>query len=111
MAKNFVQPGDNITITAAAAVKSGEVVIVGRLFGVAVADIAAGQKGILHLGGVWDLPKNTGAGEVFAEGAAVYWDATNKRCTVTATGNTDIGSCVAAVTVNTVATVRVRLND
>ncbi|ELX6092031.1 DUF2190 family protein, partial [Salmonella enterica] len=45
MAKNFVQAGATLAITATAAVKSGDLVQVGDVFTVAVTDIAAGATG------------------------------------------------------------------
>ncbi|EJF5151691.1 DUF2190 family protein, partial [Salmonella enterica] len=43
MAKNYVEDGKTITLTASAAVKSGDLVQVGDMFAVAVTDIAAGS--------------------------------------------------------------------
>lgn len=93
--KNYVQPGDMITITAAAALLSGDGVLQGTLFGVAAGDIANGAEGEIQTVGVFTLPK-IGA-QAWTVGAAIYWDATNLRCTTTATGNTLIGKAVVAV--------------
>lgn len=45
MAKNYVQAGTTLAITATAAVKSGDLVQAGDVFVVAVTDIAAGATG------------------------------------------------------------------
>jgi len=55
--KNYVQEGDTITVTAPAAVKSGDLVQVGRIRGVAVTDAADGAKVELRTTGVYDIEK------------------------------------------------------
>ena len=57
--------------------------------------------------GVFDLPKVST--DVFAVGAAVYWDNTAKLMTSTTSGNTKIGVAVVAAA-NPSGTVTVRLN-
>ena len=57
--------------------------------------------------GVFDLPKVST--DVFAVGAAVYWDNAAKLMTGTNSGNTKIGVAVAAAA-NPSGTVTVRLN-
>ncbi|HBB6657648.1 TPA: DUF2190 family protein [Salmonella enterica] len=71
MAKNFVQAGDTLAITATAAVKSGELVQVGDVFTVAVTDIAAGATGDGIATGVFLVPK-LGSDEM-AAGKKVYF--------------------------------------
>ena len=63
MAKNFVQPGEIITVIAPepTGVLSGQPLIVGSFFGVATIDAAAGDETELALTGVWELPKAAGA--------------------------------------------------
>lgn len=105
--KNYVQPGDMITITAAANITSGAGVLVGTLFGVAAGDIATGVEGEIQTVGVFDLPKV--GSQAWTVGAAIYWDAANARCTTGASGNTLIGKAVVAVgggATDTVGTVR-----
>jgi predicted RecA/RadA family phage recombinase len=58
---------------------------------VATIDAAVGTKFTGQARGVFNLPKLST--DVVAEGAALYWDVTNKRMTVTATNNTLIGTC------------------
>jgi predicted RecA/RadA family phage recombinase len=58
--KNFVGPGNTITVTApAGGVTSGNVVIVGDIIGVANANAAAGADAELSVEGVFDLSKVT----------------------------------------------------
>lgn len=71
--ENYVQPGNVMTITATAAILSGQVVAVGNTLGVATGDIANGAKGEIAVNGVFVVPKVTGA--VIAAGESVLWDA------------------------------------
>jgi predicted RecA/RadA family phage recombinase len=105
--KNFVQNGKNVDITAPYAVVSGGGVLVGALFGVAIADIASTEVGTIATEGVYTLTKATGAGTNGDQGAVAYWDNTAKKVTGVATNNTAIGKFLAtAATADTVATVR-----
>lgn len=88
--KNFVQRGDVLPLTAPAAVKAGDVVIVGAFAGIAANDAALGEEVECDLVGVFSLAKKTG--EAFTQGTAVYWDATAVRATATETGNTRLGT-------------------
>ncbi len=101
--RNYVQPGDVVTVTAPADVKSGDGVLVGSLFGVAAYDALAGAEVELALVGVFDLPA---AGPIDA-GAAVYW--TESPAGVAASGATLIGAALLAVG-ELGTTARVRLN-
>lgn len=85
--KNFVRRGDVINYPNASGdtITSGTLVLAGSFAGVAVADIADGDTGVLNLTGVYALPKAAGA---VTQGAKLYYDATNKVLTTTASGNT-----------------------
>lgn len=107
--KNFIQSGDTIALVAPYTVVSGAGAQVGQIFGVAVTDVANGVEGDFKTTGVFDLVKI--GSQAWAQGALVYWDNTNKRCTTVASGNLLIGVAMVAVTNaagNT--TGRVRLN-
>jgi predicted RecA/RadA family phage recombinase len=106
--KNFVQNGMILSLVAAAAVNAGDGLLVGKIFGVAVANVAAGASGEFQTVGVFQLPAL--ATDVAAQGAILYWDAANKRLTVTAAGNTRVG--VAAVAkANGDATATIKLDS
>ncbi|MBF0117165.1 MAG: DUF2190 family protein [Magnetococcales bacterium] len=104
--KNYVQPGDTITVIAPVAVNSGDGLLVGALFGVALATAAINTNVEVLTEGVVDLPK---AAVAVTQGAKVYWDNTAKNVTTTATNNTLIGCAIPAAAVGD-AIVRVRLN-
>lgn len=106
MAKNYIAPGSNITMTAPYALTSGQGALVGALFGVAQHDAASGAPVVLGVDGVYDLPKE--APLVIAAGARLFWDSTNKRLTTTSTSNFAVAiATVAALSADT--TVRVLL--
>jgi len=91
MAKNYVAPGDRITITSAGAVASGAGVITGSLFGVALHAVAgASEQLTLGLVGIYSLPK--AGSQAWTVGLPVFWDAGNNRATsVGGGGNRFIG--------------------
>lgn len=107
--KNYVQPGNTITLTAPYAVASGEGLLVGSVFGVASGAAALGEIVEAALVGVFDLTKV--GSQAWTVGARIYWDDTNKRCTTVSTDNTLIGVAVEAVASGAGDTIgRVRLN-
>lgn len=92
--KNYVQPGENITLTMTADVASGAGVLIGSIFGVAQGKALAGEDLVLVRRGIFDMPKT--AAQAWTVGAKIYWDDTNKVCTTTASGNTLVGAAVDA---------------
>ena len=90
----FIQIGDTIDYTPAAAVTSGSVVVQGSLVGIVVRDTAANALGSLRVSGIHEFPQ--ASGQAIAAGAAVHWDATAGRATTTATNNAFIGKAVKA---------------
>ena len=106
--QNFIQPGNTITVTApTGGISSGEGVLIGSLFGVAAFDAEESESVEIQTTGVMVLPKL--ATDVVAVGDLLYWDATNKRLTVTTTDNKLVGLAVAAAG-NGATTVVIRLN-
>ena len=69
--KNYIQDGDTLTVTAPAAVASGDFVQVGRVRGIAVTSAASGAQVELKTTGVYDIPK-TGTEEFASVGLPVY---------------------------------------
>lgn len=92
--KNYVQPGDVITVTAPYAVNSGDGVLVGALFGVACGAAASGAEVEIRTYGVFDLAALST--DTATQGTKLYWDNANKRLTVTATSNTLVGAALRA---------------
>jgi predicted RecA/RadA family phage recombinase len=92
--KNYIQPGDSITVPAPTDVKSGSLVVVGDLFGVAQFSAVSGDSVEISTKGVFSLPK-AGA-QAWTIGAKVYYVAADKNLSTTASGNLFIGHAVAA---------------
>lgn len=96
--KNFVQSGEVIEVTVAAGsdavdLKSGDGYLVGKLFGVAVADAAIGEGVQLQRVGVVDLPKISA--QAWAVGDSIYWNTATRLANNSASGNGPVGIAVA----------------
>lgn len=91
--KNYIQPGDTLTITnsSGAVVLSGRGILIGATVAIAAGDIANGATGSAMVRGVFSHAKGTAAGSGGAQGANVYWDNAAKNFTAVATGNTLAG--------------------
>jgi len=92
--KNYIQPGENLTIPAPANVSAGDPVMVGSLFGVAQGDALSGADVVIVTNGVFELTKLEA--QAWTVGAKIYWDAGNSRTTTATSGNTLIGVAAAA---------------
>lgn len=104
--RNYVQPGDALTIPAPTDVASGAVVIAGSIVGIAAGAAVSGADVDVETTGVFTLPKVSAL--AIAIGDAVYFDAATKLVTKTASGNTKLGVAVTAAP-NPSATVNVKL--
>ena len=105
--RNYIQPGDIITVTAPYALASGAGCLVGALFGVASSATASGAEAEIKTTGVFGLTCNPAA--TAAVGEKAYWDDTAKQVTATAVTNKLIGVFTAAK-LATQPTAAVRLN-
>lgn len=107
--KNFVQPGETVTVAAPYAVTSGQGVLVGTLFGVASVNAAISAEVEIQTTGVFDLTKV--GSQAWTVGALIYWDNAARNCTTVVGSNTLIGKALAAVGSGAGETVgRVRLS-
>ena len=105
--KNFVQPGDTLTLTPGAAVASGVGYLFGTgLFGVATNDVAISTPGEFRTEGVVDIAKTSAL--AISTGDRLYWDATNKVVNKTSTAQQCVGIAVADAA-NPSAIVRMKL--
>lgn len=106
--RNYCFPGDLVTVEVpAGGVSSGAGLLIGALFGVASYSSPEGASVEIGTSGVYDLAKV--AGDAFAAGDKVYWDATAKAVTATATGHSWIGVATQGALASAAA-VRTRLN-
>lgn len=71
--KNYNQRGHVMTIIAAIALSSGQVLAKGNVLGVTTGAIGIGEAGELSLEGVFTVPKVSRA--VIAQGETLTWDA------------------------------------
>ena len=89
----YKQAGELIDYTPTVAKNAGDVVVQSELCGQVVTDIEADAKGALRIEGVITAPKLST--DVVAIGNVLYWDATNSRCTTTASTHNIIGKAVS----------------
>jgi predicted RecA/RadA family phage recombinase len=105
--KNYLQSGERISFTAAAAIASGAVVPIGDLVGVAENSGAIGDEVTVLLEGVFTIAK--GGAEAISKGVTLYWDNTNKVVTATVGSNKKIGQAfTAALAADPTVQVRIR---
>ena len=107
MEARFIHEGKAIDYTPTADMTAGTVVVLGDRVGVSIVDIPAEVLGALQVTGVFDFEKDNTVIPLYGR---VYWNATAKKATVTATGNTLLGIALNA-TIATDTIVRVRLNS
>ena len=73
MTSKYVQPGKVLQYTnAGSAISAGDVVVIGKILGVALVAIANGATGSVAIEGVFTLPKVTAA--VIPQGSNLLWD-------------------------------------
>ena len=107
--KNFVQPGDVITLTPTAAVASGTGYLFGAaLFGVAANDVAANAAGEFITEGVVEIAKTSAL--AIAVGDRLFWDSVNKCVNKTTTAQQQVGIAVEAAS-NPSGTVKMLLES
>ena len=94
--KNFIQPGETITITAPANVASSSPVMLGNIFGVATNDALKDQDLELKLTGVFTLPKVPT--ETWKTGALVYWNEVANALTNIGDNNQLVGVSISNTT-------------
>lgn len=108
--KNFLKPGECLTLTApAGGVVSGTPYLIGSLLVIATATVAAGLPFEGCACGIFSVTKADS--QAWTEGANVYWDNTAKNFTTTATANYYAGVAAEAVASTAgLTTGKVRLN-
>jgi predicted RecA/RadA family phage recombinase len=92
MAANYIAPGDVVALVATETTLSGDGVLNGLLFGIAMHDADNAAVVQCKTTGVWELPKVSA--QAWTLGAQIYWDDGNDRCT-TVDNNVPIGTAYA----------------
>ena len=105
--KNYIRPGDTLTVTAPYDVASGAGVLVGKLFGIASTTAKSGEPVEIRRKGVFEHAKTSA--QAWTQGADIYWDDTAKVFTTTTTSNTLVAKA-AEVAANPTGTGIVVLN-
>lgn len=103
--KSFLQTGDIIEVIAPADVKSGDIVEIGKLAGIACADALSGAKVNIKTTGMFTVKKVSA--QAWTVGAPVY--VASGEATTTASTNTPLGHAMA-IAANPSATGVVRLS-
>ena len=105
--KNYVQSGERLTLTPAAAVSAGVGYLFGTgLFGVALNDVVISTPGEFLVEGVVEIAKTSAL--AISVGDRVFWDSTNKVVNKTSAGQQCVGIAVEAA-VNPSSTVKIKL--
>ena len=106
--KNFIQPGDNLTVTApVTGIASGTAILIGNLFGVAAVSAPPGGSFEISVEGDFDLPK--AANVAFALGDKACWDSLASDIAQPSAGLPWVG-VVTQAALASASLVRVRLN-
>ncbi len=93
--KNFIAPGDRMTIAAAPyALTPGQGMQLGSLFGVAIDGAAISARVVVALKGIFTLTKQTG--QAWTQGQILYWDNAGRQVTTTVGTNKVIGYAAQA---------------
>jgi predicted RecA/RadA family phage recombinase len=103
--KNYIEEGTTLNVPAPAAVNSGDLVIIGKLVGVATMNAASGALVAVKVTGVFELPKVSA--EAWTVGAPINWVVGTKQASIGAGTLIGYASEVAA---NPSSVGRVRLN-
>ena len=107
--QTYVQDGDVLTLTPAAAVSAGVGYLFGSgLFGVAIADVAISTPGAFLTEGVVTIGKTSAL--AISVGDRVFWDSTNKVVNKTTTAQQCVGVAAEAAG-NPSATVKIKLGQ
>lgn len=94
MATNYICEGKVLQYTSDGnTIKSGDLVVIGTIAGIAHTNIDDGETGSVHIHGVYNVPK---ANDAIDLGAKLYWDAKKSVLTTTSTSNTLVGIAYSA---------------
>lgn len=88
-------------------IEANTIIVLGQRMGVAGTEIPAGEKGTVHVEGIYSFPKAKST--AITAGALVYWDKENNCLTTTSTSNILAGYAAEAAGEND-ATVLVKIN-
>lgn len=93
--KNYVQPGNVIEHTAAAAITTGVPITIGALLAVPVKSAAIGEDVAVQIEGAFRLPKASAT--AFAQGAKLMWDVSGGHFSTALAATGDLVNCAVAI--------------
>lgn len=99
---HFYSEGDSLDYTPDSAKSAGELVEIGGKVGILSNDLEAGQLGAARIKGVIKLDNS---GVIFADGATVGYDATDKDAVAAGDGDFNCGTCVGGAAADEQVTV------
>ena len=102
--RNFIQPGDTITLKAPSNIASGEGILLGAIFGIACNDAYENNEVEVKLDGVFHLNKIVTEG--WNVGGLVYWNESKKLATSEQNNNLIGVAIEASLNPSTIGTVR-----
>jgi predicted RecA/RadA family phage recombinase len=106
---NYDSPGDIMELTApSGGVSSGDVVKVGSIVGVVIADAAEGEAMQAAVKGIFDNLACLSSDDI-SQGDPLYWDDGNSRFTLTSASGLVLCGVAAADSGSGTATVKVKL--
>jgi len=82
---NFIKEGDVFDVTLGGTFASGAPILMGDILGVCVNGGVSGDKVSVAVCGVFELAKKSS--DTPAQGAKLYWDATNSELTTTSSSH------------------------
>jgi predicted RecA/RadA family phage recombinase len=94
MAKNFVQDGATVEVTAPAAISSGAGILIGNLFGIALHDAASGAPLRIRTEGVFEVAKTSAL--AIGVGDRLFWVPGSSVVNKTTTSQVCVGVAVGA---------------
>ena len=103
-----IQEGDVVDYTATGVVANGDIIPLIDRIGVALNDAVSGDVISLELDGVFEITATTADTIVF--GTVLYFDASTRAVTTTATGNVFAGIAISAKSATVAGSVLVKLD-
>lgn len=95
MAKNYIQPGSVIDVTAATALSTGVAIALGVLLAVPLSNAAVGETVSAQIDGVFELPKAAAA--AYTPGELLTWDVSAGEFSEDAPVAGDLVGCAVAI--------------
>lgn len=107
--KNYIQPGEIISVLAGADYVSGQSIVVGDLVGICIDDIATGAVGLARIAGVVQVSKVSA--QQWDAGQKVYWDESLGLFTTVSDSDATFAGVAVEAAANPSSTGKIKLNQ